>query len=527
MSEFENEMSFTDIGNGKGLIETEKIIKGVRCDTGCDFTLPDYLGDVKKILSVSCTVIPSGKFDGGGEASFCGIAVYKVLYTDSDNTLTHAEFTSDYEVNVKTDDTYIDSCALTEVASLSVRPQGPRKLCAKASLISDVYVSCEASVPVLSEDDKIEKDTSDIKVHSAEYLTSGEREYAEEAARLEGVRADDVEVLMSGADVRIDKVSLEGDGVHVIGVIEAHALLKIGEDATARVEKDLPFEEVIDADGEGVTASPLARGYVTSNTVSINAENADSGEDCASVVFSITAEYDVYTDKNTEMRIIKDAYTPGAISEASYSTFSYSTLEDTVKESRNMTYEVPREELSCESITEILHTEVTVKQQDISVNDGSVMINGELYFNTVVKTADDDGYCSIKTSHPFEFCITVSLSHQSARLGHFYIKPCAISSSVDAAKLYLKCTLCVCAAVVAENGETVVSELRKTGERDSSRGVITVYYPDENDTLWSVGKKYSQSLAKLAQDNALSESVFSGSSKRESLLGIETLIITE
>jgi len=527
MSEFENEMSLTDIKNAEGLIETEKIIKSVRCDTGCDFTLPDYLGDIKKLLSVSCDVIPSGKFDGGGEASFCGIAVYKVLYTDSDNTLTHAEFTSDYEVNVKTDDTYIDSCAVTEVASMSVRPQGPRKLCAKASLISDVYVSCEASVPTLSEDESIEKDTADIKVHSAEYLTSGEREYAEEAARLEGVSADDVEVLMSGADVRIDKVSLEDDGIHLAGAIEAYALLKIGEDATARVEKDLSFEEIIECDGGDIIASPLARGYVTSNTVSINSDNADSGEDGASVVFSITAEYDVYTDKNTEMSIIKDAYMPGTMSEASYAAFSYSTLEDAVRESRNMTYEVPRAELPCDGITEILHTEVTVKQQDISVNDGVIAVKGELCFNTVVKTADDDGYCSIKTSHPFEVIIPLQSQLESARLGHFYLKPCSVSSSVDAAKLYLKCTLSVCAAVVTENGKTVVSELRKTGECDSSHGVITVYYPDENDTLWSVGKKYSQSLAKLAQNNALSESVFSESSTRDSLLGVETLIITE
>ena len=47
--------------------------------------LPDYLGDMKKVLSTSARVVPAGKFIGGEEVQFGGAVVFDVWYLDAEN----------------------------------------------------------------------------------------------------------------------------------------------------------------------------------------------------------------------------------------------------------------------------------------------------------------------------------------------------------------------------------------------------------------------------------------------------------
>jgi hypothetical protein len=526
MSEFENERSVENIKDCGGIIETEKAHKGLRCETGCDFTLPDYMGDIKRIIDVGCDVIPSGKFDGSGEVSFCGIVSYKVLYTDSENKPTLAEFTSDYEVCVKCDDAYIDGAALTELSSLSVRPQGPRKLCAKASLSSDVYICSEREVPVLEGCDGVEKNTAQISVHSAEYLPVGEREYAEEAARLEGVACEELEVLSTGACVRIDKVTVETDGVRFVGAIETYALLNGDDDSVVRIEKDIPIDESLECDSENVGALPLARGYVTSFKVNINNDGLE-GDICSSVVFSATAEYEVFVDRCRIVSVVRDAYTVGTKSTADYECVPYSSVECTVSENQNVSFEVPRDELSCDNITQILHTQASVKERVLTLSPTNIKVSGEVNFCTVVKSAGEESYLGIKNCCPFEFCVQIDAGDAPIKLGRFCLTPYSASSSVDSGKLYLKCSLSMYASVLSEREENVVTSLTVSDDESEKDGVVTVYYPDEKDSLWSVGKKYGVSLSKLAKDNALSEGAFASAASSTSLHGVDRIIIAK
>ena len=60
-------------------------------------------------------------------------------------------------------------------------------------------------------------------------------------------------------------------------------------------------------------------------------------------------------------------------------------------------------------------------------------------------------------------------------------------------------------------------------ESVSSR--ITVYYPTDTDTLFSVAKKYHTSGRKLAQDNDITELVFAADNPNGSLSSVKKLLI--
>ena len=60
---------------------------------------------------------------------------------------------------------------------------------------------------------------------------------------------------------------------------------------------------------------------------------------------------------------------------------------------------------------------------------------------------------------------------------------------------------------------------------ESNSAKIIVYYPTEDDTLFSVAKRYRTSVLKVARDNGISESVFSSENPEGKLLGVKKLVI--
>ena len=115
--------------------------RNVKCsdvytESVADYSLPDYLGDVRKILFTDAALRPSGRFAGGDEVEFSGVVVYNVVYLDADNNLSSVEFTSDYDYSVKCSaENYKDSISNTRVSNYAVRLMGPRKMSARASLV--------------------------------------------------------------------------------------------------------------------------------------------------------------------------------------------------------------------------------------------------------------------------------------------------------------------------------------------------------------------------------------------------------
>ena len=177
----------------------------VYTESSVDYSLPDYLGDVRKILFSEATLRPSGRFAGGDEVEFSGVVVYNLIYLDSDGNLSSTEFTSDYDYSVKcSGDSYKDSVSDTRVSAFAIRLVGPRKISARASLVGSVRLSEESSISVsgnaVSSDLAPETSVKTVGVRSSLMSSVVEREYAEQVASLEGAIADEVSLVYSYAE---------------------------------------------------------------------------------------------------------------------------------------------------------------------------------------------------------------------------------------------------------------------------------------------------------------------------------------
>ena len=136
-----------------------------------------------------------------------------------------------------------------------------------------------------------------------------------------------------------------------------------------------------------------------------------------------------------------------------------------------------------------------------------------------------------KSGHP-GICLGAAPIIYSIYANHLKINPKASVSglqvTVDNSKLYVKCKI-VCEMSVKESRKMHIVEEMTTNVSENQEkhcGIVTVYYPDKNDTLWEIAKKYRKSMASIAEENMLSSDCLAdgGTVKLED---IERIIITK
>ena len=226
-------------------------LKSARCqdvytDSSAEYVLPDYNGDVRRILYTGATVRPAGSFTGEGEVVYSGIVVYDVVYLDGDGTLSSVSFTSDYELTSKCPtDSLSGAYADTRVANFAVRPVGPRKISAKASLVATPHAVTEHTYApggdAFSDRQSPETLTRVANIHKSCVSETVEREYAEEVVHVDGAIADELSVIHAAIDPMIEEVENDGDEITVRGSFTLSLTLKNGDEAAYREQKKIPF----------------------------------------------------------------------------------------------------------------------------------------------------------------------------------------------------------------------------------------------------------------------------------------------
>ena len=502
----------------------------VYTESACEYVLPDYQGDVKKILSAEAKVTPSGKFVGSSDVEFAGIVAYDILYADSEGKLTNASFTSDYEVSLPvSEDGYLDAAADTRVQNLSLRLSGPRKISAKCALTTRVSLRESGTLAVAGdafEDGRApEVRETPIRIRSRAFGNGGEREYADELAKLEGIPPEEIEVIAAGGGVTINHAEGVEGGVLLQGTVTFNAIVRSGNQPPFGIKKEIPFEEMIPIEGTTAHDSATAGARLTSVSTAVNAD-AEGG---SVITVSGVAEYTAATDRNTELSVVTDAYLKEAESTAETRDFRYEEFLASTTEPVMLTGEyTPKEDE--DALRDIFLTTAEIRVSDKSAEKNAVVVNGECTFHAVgCIVAEDGGISYGNTKFTTPFTVTVKL-------------PVSVP---DGAKI--ECTLIPTDATAKLNGDTVEAECRAmctltVGEEKSIRILdalhvgapyedagsetrITVCYPAPEDTLWSVAKRYHTSATKVAIDNALTEEVMSRAGEVGSLSGVRKLMI--
>ncbi len=475
-----------------------------------EYSLADYMGDVKKVLSVTANAVPSGKFRGEGTAEFSGIVSYDILYSDSEGKLTHINTSSDFDFSVPVDnEKYVDAMIDTRVANVSVRLTGPRKLIAKATVASNVKVSEEEDVRVFGdafEDGRaVEVLSEDVKIERGTFATSPEREYAEEAERIEGVRADDIEVLATSGAVRIlESIATDG-GVNVKGEIIITAIIRTEEQPPFAIRKIIPFEEKIEFDlnaRDGVATT-------VANLTSVSSAVVDE-EEASVVTVNAIAEFSAMLSENKELTVTKDAYLVNRDTTSRHEDYRYTSLVCMNTKSEEIKFSVDRNELGFENVRNILTMSGEPRAVEKKRTQNGFDIWGDIAFGGIACEVNDDNtvnYIPVKFTSPFKMNINCSCQIPDNSEIEATVAVPMLETTLDAEKMSLRCTLDVKYRVTDKNSVKRLVECSVAGDAEykNSPSVVTVYYPESNESLFEVAKKFHTTTLKIANDNNLTE----------------------
>lgn len=500
----------------------------VFADSTAEYVLPDYNGDVRKILHTSAEIRPSGKFAGGDEVEYSGIVVYEVVYLDEENNLSSVSFTSDYDYSVRCSaESYLDSFAESGVSNYALRLMGPRKISAKASVVGNVRILESDKIMVggdaLDEGDEAEVLERRFKIRKSAVSECREREYAESVAKLDGAIADEVSVISSFADAVIDEVAA-GDGeVTLRGNLTLSTIIKNGDAPAYQRDKVVAIEETVPFVGVTETMQFIPKVEVSSLVANINASEIGT-----EVVVSAVVEVSAVGEYNEEGTLLADAYLKTCAVDNKYEDFSYSELSGVVSSRENESGSVPRSEIEAEGVREVHLLKAIPKVDSAVCEDGRLSVRGDVKYSGIASVTDAEGilgYIPIKFSLPFERLIEVK--DGEALASEVHVKAHNIGATFDSSKLYASCLLEVCAVVTEEKHTKRLSSSVKltdhTFEKDDSR--IVIYYPTPNENLFSIAKKYRTTALKIASDNALDARVIADAEGKSAPLGVKKLLI--
>ena len=504
----------------------DAVNEAVWTESSGDFSLPDYMPQIAKMLKVEARIIPSGKYIGSDRAEFSGSVVYSVLYTGEDGVPSYTNLSSDYEYSVPlgaaADCDEVEIYDEPTIESTTVRPSGPRKLSIRSrikSLPHVIYKKPQQRAELYDEENIEYQKLRDVRnvMHNG-HFESGEFEL-EDVFKLEG--SPDAEPVGCEGSVCISEVTPTFDGVMCRGEIEYRVLyfdIEAGRRSLFSSKRKLRFEKEIAVGHMADNTFARAYGRIVSADIS-SAE--DSSDISLSVIVNICGEY-MFERKEV---FVKDVYSCNCNCNVEYTEQEYKRA--VLCKNLNFSYHAQKK-LSEEGTAsgEVCCCFGNATIESAQIKDGRAYISGEINADCIVCAPTDDSasYSNVTVSIPFKSETEVMCSAERYEV-RCMPEVSGIRARVEKDGITVDAELFMSLYIQGTDSIRTVRSVSTNG--DMKKGMsdcVTIYYPDKGESLWSVGKKYGISIESLSAINGVSSENFDSA---DSLSGLYSMIIKQ
>ena len=507
---------------------TERSLVGLHSESSGEYPLPDYNGDVKRVLMINPRVVPTGKFINEGSVEFSGTVFYDVVYLDSENNVSHAEFSTDYDLAVKADsELYEDSYVTTSLSSYNVRLTGPRKFSAKCSLSSDVRIMERRVLEVggdAFDGREPETLTAAASIIKPIFAVGKESEVKEEILMLEGAIEDEVSVLLSDVRAGTPVLSCDQSGADIKADLDVTLVYKNDTAPVLTKTVRVPYTGRVDAEGLDSCASLF--GNVTVGGLKTETVPSEEG---VSVVATFSATPGVRGLKNDSLELIGDAYLKECSTSNEYSDFSYTEHICTESAESDFSARLPLTDVTDAPITGVAYVNSVVRVDECELEENGARIRGEIRFSGIGTEEDFEGninYTNLRITLPFEEYVNINCQiHDNMRL-ECHIDTFDEKIEIADGHAVASCSLSILLTLNSQRKQRCLGASYLGDEVYENDGsTITVYYPDEKESVFDIAKKFHTSVRCIAEDNAFTQSVFASSSSPLKSFGYKKILI--
>lgn len=472
------------------------------CEISEEFNLPDYVSEIRKILTVKTGVLPESKFlmdkGNGSQLDFSGTVTYLVIYTDDEGNLCSTPLMSQYESNVQLNTRpeviFID----TTVDNTSVRVNAPRKLTIKTRLKNKIIGygknTYEENISSKSTADEIYMQRASEKVNVVEISQiSLQNVKISDKFNMQGYKNAkpvwcDAAIVINDCKAQNGSVSVKGSGfVKCVCVVN---------DTTVCLNEEISIDEEIEADKckENDFVSVIPR------CVSLSISN-ELNDDSSQLFYDLNVEIEGAVYENKEEYVTKDCYSTKYETDANYKIIDTYSAVKCQNTSFTVSESLKRKNNDNVEIIEVFANPVCEKAE---IKGSKSVFSGKLEINVIGKTQkeEDSEYICDSFELPIKYETDLK-TYPEECVWRYNFTLGKISAKYDSEKLLVNGEIFVSYDTVEKCKHKVLDTaiLKKDKEIKSDMSCVRVCFPTEDDSLWEIAKKYHTTVDKITEQN--------------------------
>ena len=486
------------------------------CDLSGDYTLPDYMPAIGRVISCTGVASPPALYLGGGNVEFAGGVKYFLHYESAeDSSLWCAELPGEYDHlvsadrigNLPAEPSSLGGLVSVAAENVSVRVTGPRKLTVKSKIRLGMGISSEASFETAFRGDVSRPDAIRYLNGSSPYGINSCGVSAPVVCRdrisaAELHTSGNFRIVSARGKVMVNRLETLQNSLDCRGEINATVII-VDEEENARPQRltrRIPFSAEIPlntAADSGVLSGTRAYGVCPS----FSAVGDDDGIAleatlliCGEAAFVKSFDF------------IRDVYSRAAECELSATEFNIRVPIACFNGNATVSASTKCVGLGLDGGMKILdcRAEVLPTLEWEVKDNGKLALSGKMKLSLVA----DNGAELIPAEFESDFRYTADLQGASeltspriSVVSDIFDAKCRI----DGENVYADCELCVSILAEDERRIRTVSEVNLIPEKETapSASRIVVCYPGKGETLWEVARRYRADAAVIAEKNSI------------------------
>ncbi|MBQ2772833.1 MAG: LysM peptidoglycan-binding domain-containing protein [Clostridia bacterium] len=471
--------------------------QSVNFEQNSEISVPDYLGEISRLLRVWPRVLPPRRFISGGNAEFSGRVCYDVLYAGADGKLYHTDMEDTYTFSVPLQGEGAEPCAFLVPDVVVGRVIAPRRLAVRCRVQAQVgeYRSKPVGVTLSPEEQEQVCVLGDAVECGRHFATVSDTLELQESF---DTHLKAPQVIFARGEVFLPEVTATHDGIRCRGEVvvsllcceEGEQAKETGGSLPVAVTRSLPFTTLLPL--EGVCGEDMARAVGTVEELRTTVEGNR-------ISLSVGAVLQAEAAGHETVPFVKDLFLPHMQSECR--TTPQKNWVPTVCKNQNYSLSATPtlSEIGLPSGAIAVDVCADAEIGERSADAGQVSIRGSVHCHLLYHAGEEWGVGEAKIpfcvafegeAEAFSVLASVPLCRVQQEQGIVRLMPELVVSILGGASVSF-----------APVQEVCFSPVQNDGACD-----LEFYYPAKGETLWEISRRFALPPEALANANGLESS---------------------
>lgn len=480
-----------------------------------DFNVPDIKPDISSIIKEQGNILIHDVKPMKGKLLVKGVLQFNILYISEEDTrpVHHISGEIPFEETINMDEACEDDNIVVkwDLEDLNTGLINSRKISVKAIVsisFSAEEVYDEETAVAIEAGNAMQSQTKQMDITQL-IVNKKDTFRIKDEISLPSNKPNIFEILYSEVDLRNTDIRLQDEKISLKGDMMLFVLYasEDEEHPIQYIDTEVPFSGSLDCSGCLEEMIPDIDVKINSKALEVKPDS-DGEERVVDVEVVLNMDIKAYMEDRID--ILSDLYSTVKEVVPTYKNAYYENLIIKNNSKVRITDRIKREE-SQPAIMQICNAYGCIKVDETQVVEEGIQVDGVIDVQVMYITDEDrKPLCSIKGTIPFTQTIEVKQMNENC---YYDVKPSLESISVmllDGEEVEIKAGINLGTIVFERINEPIITEITQQEidvEKIKEMPSIIGYIAKEEDSLWSIAKKYYTTIEKIKELNELESDV--------------------